>query len=85
MKVTNHGKAAGNSGASSGTSSAPGTQQSTSVHPKYKAYLETQTCELCNKTGHVGSLCPDPGFTDEETAASKEAFKNNKETKTAKR
>ena len=86
MKATNHGKAAENSGASSGPSpsmatlSAPGTQPSTTVHPKYKAYLDTQTCELYNKTGHVGSLCPDPGFT-----ACKEAFKNNKEIKKAKR
>jgi len=79
MKTTHHGKAAESStGASSGSSSVSETQRSGGIHPKYKAFLEKQTCELCKQEGHVGSLCPDKAFTDEEKAACKAAFKKQK-------
>jgi hypothetical protein len=79
MKTTSHRKAIENSaGASSGSSSISETQRSQGIHPKYKAFLEKQTCELCKQEGHVGSLCPDKAFTDDEKAACKAAFKKQK-------
>jgi len=79
MKTTLHGKAAeSNPSASSGTTSTPDTHRSGGIHPKYKAFLEKQTCELSRQEGHVGSLCPDKAFSDEEKAACKTAFKKQK-------
>ena len=77
MKTTYHGKAA----ESSIVKSSPGgseTQKNVGLHPQYKAYLEKQTCELCKQEGHVGSLCPDPAFSDDQKSACKAAYKKKR-------
>ena len=45
---------------------------------KYKEFLSKQTCEICNKQGHLGSQCEDPKATEERKTECFQEYKKRK-------
>ena len=80
-KLTNHGASAEKTTSSSMATLSGPSKESTEepgIHPRYSAFLKRNPCELCKKTGHVGSKCPDTAYTDEQKEACRDSYISKK-------